>query len=86
VPFEKNKLMFICPKLDARKNINLVGIEAFAKLLHLICDLFKSDKKISKIQHQRFFVSHPVYTYTGYFTSDNEPDGIKNATHNTFGK
>jgi hypothetical protein len=24
--------------------------------------------------------------YTGYFTSDNEPDGIKNATHNTLVK
>jgi hypothetical protein len=24
--------------------------------------------------------------YTGYFTSDNEPDGIENATHNTFAK
>jgi hypothetical protein len=23
---------------------------------------------------------------TGYFTSDNEPDGIENATHNTFAK
>jgi hypothetical protein len=22
--------------------------------------------------------------YTGYFTSDNDPDGIENATHNTF--
>jgi hypothetical protein len=22
----------------------------------------------------------------GYFTSDNEPDGIENATHNTFAK
>jgi hypothetical protein len=22
--------------------------------------------------------------YTGYFTSDNEPDGIENVTHNTF--
>jgi hypothetical protein len=22
----------------------------------------------------------------GYFTSDNEPNGIKNATHNTFAK
>jgi hypothetical protein len=22
-----------------------------------------------------------VYLYTGYFTSDNEPDGIENATH-----
>jgi hypothetical protein len=24
------------------------------------------------------------YLYTGYFTSDNERDGIENATHNTF--
>jgi hypothetical protein len=24
--------------------------------------------------------------YTGYFTSDNETDGIKNATQNTFSK
>jgi hypothetical protein len=24
--------------------------------------------------------------YTGYFMSDNEPDGIENATHNTFAK
>jgi hypothetical protein len=23
---------------------------------------------------------------TGYFMSDNEPDGIENATHNTFSK
>jgi hypothetical protein len=27
-----------------------------------------------------------IFTYTGYFTSDNEPDGIENATHNTFAK
>jgi hypothetical protein len=26
------------------------------------------------------------YMYTGYFTSDNEPEGIENATHNTFPK
>jgi hypothetical protein len=24
--------------------------------------------------------------YAGYFTSDNEPGGIENATHNTFAK
>jgi hypothetical protein len=29
---------------------------------------------------------HKQIQYTGYFTSDNEPDGIKNATHNTFSK
>jgi hypothetical protein len=27
-----------------------------------------------------------LLTNTGYFTSDNEPDGIENATHNTFAK
>jgi hypothetical protein len=26
------------------------------------------------------------YGNTGYFTSDNEPDGIENAAHNTFAK
>jgi hypothetical protein len=26
-----------------------------------------------------------IQKYTGYFTSDNAPDGIENATHNTFG-
>jgi hypothetical protein len=26
------------------------------------------------------------HEYTGSFTSDNEPDGIENATHNTFSK
>jgi amino acid transporter len=24
--------------------------------------------------------------YTGYFTNDNDPEGIENATHNTFAK
>jgi hypothetical protein len=27
-----------------------------------------------------------VLSHTGYFTSDNEQSGIKNATHNTFPK
>jgi hypothetical protein len=27
--------------------------------------------------------SFEVPSYTGYFTSDNEPGGIENATHNT---
>jgi hypothetical protein len=26
------------------------------------------------------------FKYTEYFTSDNEPDGTENATHNTFPK
>jgi hypothetical protein len=25
-----------------------------------------------------------IKIYTGHFTSDNKPDGIENATHNTF--
>jgi hypothetical protein len=32
--------MFICQKLDATENINLVGMEVFSKLFHL----FKSHK------------------------------------------
>jgi hypothetical protein len=27
-----------------------------------------------------------MYIHTRYFTSDNEPHGIENATHNTFAK
>jgi hypothetical protein len=30
--------------------------------------------------------SFNVYLYTGYFTSDNEPDGIGKATHTTLPK
>jgi hypothetical protein len=33
----------------------------------------------------RFYDSRR-HTCTGYFTSNNEPDGIENATHNTFAK
>jgi hypothetical protein len=60
---EKNNLTFICQKLEARKCFTLVGNEVFSKLFHLMCHLFTSDKKITKIQHQIFFVSHPVYHY-----------------------
>jgi hypothetical protein len=45
VLFEKKKLMFICQKLDAIYFFYLVGIEVFSKLFHLMCNLFKSDKK-----------------------------------------
>jgi hypothetical protein len=45
VLFEKKKLMFICQKLDAIYYFYLVGIEMFSKLFHLMCHLFKSDKK-----------------------------------------
>jgi hypothetical protein len=29
---------------------------------------------------------HHIIVCTGFFTSDNEPDEIENATHNTFAK
>jgi hypothetical protein len=45
VLFEKKKLMFICQKLDAIYFFYLVGIEVFSELFHLMCNLFKSDKK-----------------------------------------
>jgi hypothetical protein len=42
--------------------------------------LFVQSKKINKkYKIQKIF-------YTGYFMSDNEPDGIENASHNTFAK
>jgi hypothetical protein len=39
-------------------------------------------KKISFVQLN----FHSLPLHTGYFTSDNEPDEIENATHNTFPK
>jgi hypothetical protein len=39
--------------------------------------LFTNKKFQIHIRQQRIL-------YTGYFTSDNEPNGIKNATHNIF--
>jgi hypothetical protein len=45
VLFEKKKLMLICQKLEAIYFFYLVGIEVFSKLFHLMCHLFKSDKK-----------------------------------------
>jgi hypothetical protein len=44
-------------------------------------------RKIKSLSKNKYSDSKmPSSTYTGYFTSDNEPDGIKNATHNTFSK
>jgi hypothetical protein len=45
VLFEKKNLMFICQKLDVIYIFYLVGVEVFSKLFHLMCHLFKSDKK-----------------------------------------
>jgi hypothetical protein len=42
---KKEADMFISQKLDARFFFYLVGIEVFSKLFHLMCHLFKSDKK-----------------------------------------
>jgi hypothetical protein len=44
--------------------------------------LFKQNFKHTQICSLR---RHHIQ-YTGYFTSDNEVDGIENATHNTFPK
>jgi hypothetical protein len=44
VLFEKKKLMFMS-KTGRKIFFYLVGIEVFAKLFHLMCHLFKSDKK-----------------------------------------
>jgi hypothetical protein len=38
----QNQLMFICHKLDPRMFFNLVGIEVFSKLFHLMYHLLKS--------------------------------------------
>jgi hypothetical protein len=46
VAFEKNKLIFICQKLDARQNINLIGGIFKIILFHLMCRLFKLDKYV----------------------------------------
>jgi hypothetical protein len=33
-----------------------------------------------------FIIISIAFNYTRFFTSDNEPDGTENATHNTFAK
>jgi hypothetical protein len=40
--------------------------------------MFALRKDERKLQYSRGFIN------TGYFKSDNVPDGFKNATHNTF--
>jgi hypothetical protein len=50
-------------------------------VLLLFC-MFALRKDERKLQYSR---SHILgFINTEYFTSDNVPDGIKNATHNTF--
>jgi hypothetical protein len=45
----------------------------------IVMTLFTKKKFQIHIRQQRIL-------YTGYFTSDNEPKGIKNAPHNIFSK
>jgi hypothetical protein len=44
----------------------------------------KYQLKLDKVNGYEYTQFAIVLSYTGYFTSDNEPDGIENATHNTF--
>jgi hypothetical protein len=44
--------------------------------------MFALRKDEIKLQYSRSNILG--FINTGYFTSDNVPDGIKNATHNTF--
>jgi hypothetical protein len=37
---------------------------------------------LSWIRSSQLVFSQLLFNYTGYFTNDNEPDGIENATHN----
>jgi hypothetical protein len=48
----------------------------YSACLHVVC------KDERKLQYSRSNILG--FINTGYFTSDNVPDGIKNATHNTF--
>jgi hypothetical protein len=50
-------------------------------VLLLFC-MFALRKDERKLQYSRSNILG--FINTGYFTSDNVPDGIKNATHNTF--
>jgi hypothetical protein len=43
---------------------------------------FRKDER--KLQYSRSNIFILGFINTGYFTSNNVPDGIKNATHNTF--
>jgi hypothetical protein len=46
--------------------------------------MFALRKDERKLQYSRSTIGMLGFINTGYFTSDNVPDGIKNATHNTF--
>jgi hypothetical protein len=53
-------------------------------VLLLFC-MFALRKDERKLQYSRSnILGFTIFTNTGYFTNDNVPDGIKNATHNTF--
>jgi hypothetical protein len=49
----------------------------------LFC-MFALRKDERKLQYSRSNILGFIVSNTGYFPSDNVPDGIKNATHNTF--
>jgi hypothetical protein len=51
--------MFICQELNEIYFFYLVGIEVFLKLFHLMCHLFKSDKKIKQDTASKVFRQSP---------------------------
>jgi hypothetical protein len=67
---------------EIKENLSLLGDG---------CSLLTSRREILLLGSVRESIMTPSKTsseknYIGYFTSDNEPDGIINSTHNTFSK
>jgi hypothetical protein len=52
--------------------------------LHVMFCMSAFRKNERKLQYSESNIYILGFINTGYFTSDNVPDGIKNATHNTF--
>jgi hypothetical protein len=58
----KKNLTIICQKQNSRTNIGSIQIVAHLKRFCWTHHLSKSyEKLIRKLQHQRFFMIHPVY-------------------------
>jgi hypothetical protein len=48
------------------------------------CSALRKDERKLQYSRSNIFITLLGFIITGYFTSDNMLDGIKNATHNTF--
>jgi hypothetical protein len=76
-------------KLDELRKIHSLSREYQEEIQRRLCFcvlllfcMFALWKDERKLQYSRSNILG--FINTGYFTSDNVPDGIKNATHNTF--